>query len=138
MGDYISKLKRHAANVFQNETPDQRVQRLLNLKQHNLQIFQNETPEERDKRLSQIRQHRTQVIENETLEERQKKLLKKRKCYKRSRKSKKSQKVSVDKKEWICRSCNEYLKKNKVPPCAITNGMKFPEKPNFSYLNELK
>ena len=39
--------------------------------------------------------------------------------------------ISIDKKEWICRSCNEYLKKNKVPPCAITNGMKFPEKPNF-------
>ena len=39
--------------------------------------------------------------------------------------------ISVDKKEWICRSCNEYLKKDKVPPCAITNGMKFPEKPNF-------
>ena len=46
--------------------------------------------------------------------------------------------ISVDKKEWICRSCNEYLKKNKVPPCAITNGMKFPEKPNFFYLNELE
>ena len=46
--------------------------------------------------------------------------------------------ISVDKKEWICRSCNEYLKKNKVPSCAITNGMKFPEKPNFFYLNELE
>ena len=43
--------------------------------------------------------------------------------------------ISVDKKEWICRSCNEYLKKNKVPPCAITNGMGFPKKPNFFYLN---
>ena len=46
--------------------------------------------------------------------------------------------ISVDKKEWICRSCNEYLKKNKVHPCAITNGMKFPEKPIFFYLNELE
>ena len=46
--------------------------------------------------------------------------------------------ISVDKKEWICRSCNRYLKKNKVPPCAITNGMRFPEKPNFFYLNELE
>ena len=46
--------------------------------------------------------------------------------------------ISVDKKEWICRSCNEYLKKNKVPPCAITNEIKFPEKPNFFYLNELE
>ena len=46
--------------------------------------------------------------------------------------------TSVDKKEWICRSCNEYLKKNKVPPRAVTNGMKFPERPNFFYLNELE
>ena len=27
---------------------------------------------------------------------------------------------------------------NKVPPCAIANGMKFPEKPNFFDLNELE
>ena len=44
----------------------------------------------------------------------------------------------LTKKEWICRSCNEHLKKNKVPPCAITNGMRFPTKPNFFDLNELE
>ena len=46
--------------------------------------------------------------------------------------------ISVDNKEWLCQSCNRYLKKNKVPPCAITNGMKFPEKPDFFDLNELE
>ena len=39
--------------------------------------------------------------------------------------------ISVNGKEWICQSCNEYLRKNKVPPCAVTNGMKFPQKPVF-------
>ena len=46
--------------------------------------------------------------------------------------------ISVDNKEWLCQSCNRYLKKNKVPPCAITNGMKFPEKTDFFDLNELE
>ena len=46
--------------------------------------------------------------------------------------------ISVDKKEWISQLCNECLKKNKVPPCAITNGMRFPKKPNFFDLNELE
>ena len=31
-----------------------------------------------------------------------------------------------------------YLKKNKVPPCALANRMIFPEKPKFFYLNELE
>ena len=31
------------------------------------------------------------------------------------------------------------LSKNKVPPCAVVNGMKFPPKPAFFfYLNELE
>ena len=46
--------------------------------------------------------------------------------------------ISVDNIEWLCQSCNRYLKKNKVPPCVIANGMNFPEKPNFFDLNELE
>ena len=45
--------------------------------------------------------------------------------------------ISVNNTEWICQSCNLYLKKN-IPPCAVTNGLKFPEKPNFFDLNELE
>ena len=46
-------------------------------------------------------------------------------------------KTSVDNIEWVCRSCSTYLSKNKVPPRAIVNGMQFPPKPAFFYLNEL-
>ena len=45
---------------------------------------------------------------------------------------------SVDDTEWICQTCNNHLKKGKVPPCAIANGMQFPEKPTFFDLNELE
>lgn len=47
-------------------------------------------------------------------------------------------KKSVDDKEWVCRTCRSYLIKNKIPPFAIYNGMKFPEKPDFFDLNELE
>ena len=47
-------------------------------------------------------------------------------------------KISVDDKEWICRTCNNHLMKNKLPPCAIANGMGFPMKPEFFDLNELE
>ena len=47
-------------------------------------------------------------------------------------------KQSVDNIEWICQSCHNYLRKNKVPPCAIMNGMAFPTKPDFFDLNELE
>ena len=47
-------------------------------------------------------------------------------------------KISVDDKEWICRTCNSHLMKNKFPPCAIANGMGFPMKPEFFDLNELE
>ena len=33
---------------------------------------------------------------------------------------------SVDDIEWICQTCNNHLKKGRVPPCAIANGMQFP------------
>ena len=32
----------------------------------------------------------------------------------------------------------KYLVKNKVPPCAAVNGMKFPNKPALFDLNELE
>ena len=45
---------------------------------------------------------------------------------------------SVDNVEWLCNTFSNHLRKNKVPPCAIANGMKFPEKPAFFDLNELE
>jgi hypothetical protein len=45
---------------------------------------------------------------------------------------------SVDNVEWLCNTCSNHLRKSKVPPCAIANGMKFPEKPAFFDLNELE
>ena len=47
-------------------------------------------------------------------------------------------KTSVDDIEWICQSCNNHLKKNKIPPCAAKNGMSFTVKPDFFDLNELE
>ena len=47
-------------------------------------------------------------------------------------------KTSGDNIEWVCRSCRTYLSKNKVPPCALVNGMQFLPKPAFCYLNELE
>ena len=47
-------------------------------------------------------------------------------------------KTSVNNIEWLCKSCNNYLVKNKVPHCAAINGMQFPAKPIFFYLNELE
>jgi hypothetical protein len=43
---------------------------------------------------------------------------------------------SVDNIE--CLTCDKHLKKDKVPPSAISNGLKFPEKPDFFDLNELE
>ena len=47
-------------------------------------------------------------------------------------------KTSVDNTEWICQSCNKYMKKDKIPPCAAKNGMSFQVKPDFFDLNELE
>ena len=46
--------------------------------------------------------------------------------------------VSVDNSEWLCQTCNRHLSKGKIPPCAISNNMKFPQKPAFWDLNELE
>ena len=40
--------------------------------------------------------------------------------------------------KWICQSCYKHLKKDKIPPYAAKNGMSFPAKPDFFYLNELE
>ena len=47
-------------------------------------------------------------------------------------------KTSVDGIECICQSCYKHLKKDKIPPCAAKNGMSFPAKSDFFYLNELE
>ncbi|CAB4013636.1 Hypothetical predicted protein [Paramuricea clavata] len=46
--------------------------------------------------------------------------------------------MNVDNIEWLCLTCNNYLKKDKIPPCAIANGLNFPVKPDFFDLNELE
>ena len=38
-------------------------------------------------------------------------------------------KTSVDGIEWMCHTCNRYLRRGKMPPCAIANNLKFPEVP---------
>lgn len=40
--------------------------------------------------------------------------------------------------EWVCKTCQKYLVKNKIPSCAVVNGMVFPPKPAFFDLNELE
>ena len=45
---------------------------------------------------------------------------------------------SVQDKEFLCRTCPNYLAKNKVPPSALVNGMQFATKPEFFDLNELE
>ena len=47
-------------------------------------------------------------------------------------------KTSVDNIEWVCKTCHKYLVKNKIPSCAVVNGMVFSPKPAFFDLNELE
>ena len=47
-------------------------------------------------------------------------------------------KKKVDDVEWVCRTCNSHLVKYKIPPCAVVNGMVFPQKPALFDLNELE
>ena len=49
-----------------------------------------------------------------------------------------SNQKSVKNMEWLCRTCHNYLVKNKVPPSAVLNGMQFATKPDFFDLNELE
>ena len=45
---------------------------------------------------------------------------------------------SVNNAEWLCQTCMKHLKRGKVPPLAVVNGMKFPKNSSFFYLNELE
>ena len=36
---------------------------------------------------------------------------------------------SVQDTEWICRQCADSLKRNKIPPCSVGNGLRFPTVP---------
>ena len=38
-------------------------------------------------------------------------------------------KTSVDGIEWMCHTCNRYLRQCKMSPCAIANNLRFPEVP---------
>lgn len=40
-------------------------------------------------------------------------------------------KISVDNVEWLCKTCHLHLISNKIPPCAVVNGMVFPQKNRF-------
>ncbi|XP_078352155.1 uncharacterized protein LOC144636825 [Oculina patagonica] len=40
--------------------------------------------------------------------------------------------------QWVCHTCYNHLKQNKVPPCAVQNKMSFPHKPDHLDLTELE
>ena len=45
---------------------------------------------------------------------------------------------SAEGKKWLCHTCNRYLKDGRVPPLALVNGNKFPEKPPHLDLHQLE
>jgi hypothetical protein len=47
-------------------------------------------------------------------------------------------KLSVDSKEWLCKTCLEKLKQNMVPKLAVINGLQFPYKPPELFLHPLE
>ena len=38
--------------------------------------------------------------------------------------------VSSDGVEYVCNTCNKYLRRNQIPPCAIANNLQFPTVPS--------
>lgn len=44
-------------------------------------------------------------------------------------------KTSIDDVEWVCKTCHSHLVKYKIPPCAVVNGMVFPQKTALFDLN---
>ena len=46
--------------------------------------------------------------------------------------------ISAEGKKWLCHTCNRYLKDGRVPPMALVNGNKFPEKPPHLDLHQLE
>ena len=47
-------------------------------------------------------------------------------------------KLSVENKEWLCKTCLEKLKQNTIPKLAVINGLNFPYKPPELYLHPLE
>ena len=41
-------------------------------------------------------------------------------------------------KEWICKTCLNYIKKAKIPPSSVANKMAFPDQGPLKYLNPLE
>ena len=46
--------------------------------------------------------------------------------------------ISVDNKEWICRTCRDSIKEGKIPKLSIQNKMGFPQKPKELDLNGME
>jgi hypothetical protein len=46
--------------------------------------------------------------------------------------------LSEQNKEWLCHTCLNYIKKEKLPPLAKNNMMKFPQKPPCLNLTQLE
>ena len=46
------------------------------------------------------------------------------------------EKRRTDTAEWVCKTCHSHSVKNKIPPCAVVNGLVFPQKATFFDLNE--
>ena len=161
----LSKHRKHAANVRAVESPQDREKRLTKHREHEKQNRANESPQSREERLSVKRQlYKTYITQTTTIS----KLIEKfhsdvavgplyicsccdQLWYKHSvsqagrfRQQYPNMVIhlqhifSVDNTEWLCHSCNRHLKKGKVPPCAISNGQKFHDKPEFWDLNELE
>ena len=46
--------------------------------------------------------------------------------------------LSVENKEWICRTCLSSIKSGKIPKLSVLNGMKWPNKPKELNLHPLE
>ena len=49
-----------------------------------------------------------------------------------------TRKLSVNNKEWLCKTCLEKLKQNIIPKLAVINGLNFPYKPPELFLHPLE
>lgn len=46
--------------------------------------------------------------------------------------------ISVDNIEWVCNTCYNNIKANKVPALAVVNRIGFPPKPQELFITELE
>ena len=46
--------------------------------------------------------------------------------------------MSVDNREWICKTCRDSIKEGKIPKLSIENKMGFPQKPKELDLNGME